>query len=85
MKEVKETRGEGVRDGGCDKLELREVKRGEKGEGEGEAGLTKLIPDFPFIRTRHCRLSNGDARGKMSGAKIVRIESLNIRISKTNH
>ena len=36
MKEVKETRGEGVRDGGCDKLELREVKRGEKGEGEGE-------------------------------------------------
>jgi len=49
------------------------------------AGVTILIPDFPFIRTRHCRLSNGAARGKMSGAKIVRIESLNIRISKTNH
>ena len=26
-------------------------------------GVTKLISDFPFIRTRHCRLSNGEARG----------------------
>ena len=51
----------------------------------GRPGVTILIPDFPFIRTRHCRLSNGDARVKMSGERIVRMESLNIRISKTNH
>ena len=25
--------------------------------------VTMLISDFPFIRTRHCRLSNGDAQG----------------------
>ena len=59
--------------------------RGADRPGGGCAGLTILIPDFPFIRTRHCRLSNGDARVKMSGAKIVRIESLNIRSSKINH
>ena len=59
---------------------------GGLGGGGGEvAGVTKIISDFPFIRTRHCRLSNGDDRVKMSGAKIVCIESLNICISKSNH